>query len=131
MKQIYKTPIRELIREYFDTNHHPSSLEDISKFLESKELKCEFSTVFRQVKSMVKENILREFYLENKSKMYEMATTHNHFHYHIICNNCEKVFCEELKEKEFTSLKSLLKLDKISSALALELKIKGVCIDCK
>jgi Fe2+ or Zn2+ uptake regulation protein len=131
MKQIYKTPIRELIQEYFGTNHHPSSLEDISKFLESKALKCEFSTVFRQVKSMVKENILREFYLENKSKMYEIASHHDHFHYHIICNNCNKVYCEELREKEFTQLKSILKLEKLTVVSELELKIKGVCKDCK
>jgi Fe2+ or Zn2+ uptake regulation protein len=130
MKQTYQTPIRQTILEYFKANHHPSSLEQISAFLETNNNKCEFSTVFRQVKSMVKYNILKEFYLENKSKMYELASHHNHFHYHIICNNCNQVYCEELSQSEFVDLKSMLKLTKLSSIVELELKIKGICSEC-
>jgi Fe2+ or Zn2+ uptake regulation protein len=130
MKQIYQTPIRQLILDYFESNHYPTNLDQLNQYLQTKDLKCEFSTIFRQVKSMVKDGLLREFFLENKSKMYELAEVGDHFHYHIICNLCNQVFCGELKEQEFGGLKQILNIQKLNNISELELKVKGVCKDC-
>jgi Fe2+ or Zn2+ uptake regulation protein len=130
MKQIYKTPIRESIIDYFESHHHPSSLEQICAFLQSQNTICEFSTVFRQVKSMVKSQILTEFFLDDKRKMYELVQTQNHFHYHVICSLCSKVFCEEISDSLYQNLKAILQSPNIHN-LELEIKAKGICMQCE
>jgi Fe2+ or Zn2+ uptake regulation protein len=130
MKQNYQTPIRQLILDYFGANHQPTSLEQIGVYIQSKGLKCEFSTIFRQVKSMVKDGLLKEFFLENKSKMYELVENNQHFHYHTICTSCNKVLCGELEDKDFAQLRQMLDLNKLSKISDFELKVKGVCVEC-
>ena len=79
---------------------------------------------------MVKDGLLKEFFLENKSKMYELAEVGDHFHYHIICNLCSQVFCGELKQTEFDRLKQILNIKKLGQISELELKVKGICETC-
>lgn len=83
------------------------------------------ATVYRTIKSLVEQGILREVHLNKDYSHYELTHAGDN-HQHFMCTNCEKIIPVEVDSKLIAKL-----LPKDIKTEEFELNIKGRCNDCK
>lgn len=105
-KNIYKEKILNLLKK-----HHLLNISDIHKNIKD----ADYSTIFRNVEQLVKENKIKKIIIDKNNTNYESIEED---HYHFICNKCEKI--EEIKEKI-----------KIKNKEITDILIRGYCNKCK
>ncbi|PIR96932.1 MAG: hypothetical protein COT91_04100 [Candidatus Doudnabacteria bacterium CG10_big_fil_rev_8_21_14_0_10_41_10] len=85
------------------------------------------TTVYRQMKKLLRLNIIQEVDFGDRKKRYELATNHHH---HLVCNNCHKIqdvkFENELKQQE-----KLIERNKKFHVTTHTLEFFGLCAKCK
>ena len=105
-KNIYKNKILNLLQK-----HHLLNISDIHKNIKD----ADYSTIFRNVEQLVKENKIKKIIIDKNNTSYENIKED---HYHFICNKCEKI--EEVEEKINLKNKSVT-----------DVLIRGLCEKCK
>ncbi|MGM0413704.1 MAG: Fur family transcriptional regulator [Bacillota bacterium] len=100
-------PRREIFKILLNTSK-PVSANYIHNLLKEKLAKCRLSTVYRNLSTFKKMDIIREINsLNNNKKLYEISLGNKH-HHHLICTKCgemEPLDCplkgyeDELKKK--------------------------------
>lgn len=96
--------IRKLLVEIFTKSQKPVSAVDL---LEEFKVPANKTTVYRELYTLVDQNVLREVDFGDGTKRYELASeTHHH---HLICTSCKRIEDIDLKtdlakdEKEITA----------------------------
>ncbi len=103
----YKNKILSLL-----SKKHLLSVTEIQK-----EVGADFSTVFRNLESLVKEEILRKIVISKDIVMYEKLEGDNHDHF--VCDDCGKVQSLEISHKNI-KIKGLVK----------DVLVRGTCLSC-
>ena len=89
-------------------------------------------TLYRTLKTFIESGLIHEIVMPGdvkklalcKEECHHHEHEHNHQHLHFRCNECDEVFCLELKE--FPSVKfPKFKIDR------LEIQGTGVCVNCR
>lgn len=83
------TPQREQILEFFHEFQDGAHLsaEDLYEILKSKNIKISLATLYRTLKFLSLNGLLRELDFGEDHKHYELASVSNH-HHHLICVKC-------------------------------------------
>ncbi len=105
---VYKNEILDLFKK-----NHLLSISEIQKAIP----KADFSTIFRNIKILIKKNELKEIVINHKETRYELA---RHAHDHFICNDCGDV-----EPVHITLPKGELSSKRIS-----EVTVRGTCSNC-
>ena len=91
-------------------------------------LKKDKATIYRNLKSLIKKNIIREILTDEKT-FYEInCNIHNPIHPHFECTKCKKLFCLKALSAEDTINLSHYTDFEINF---IDIKIKGICDECK
>jgi Fur family transcriptional regulator, ferric uptake regulator len=119
------TPARLGILELLDKSRKPLQTEDIWKKTQKK---FDQATVYRTVKTLTEEGILKQIDFKQGHAYYEVNDKDKH-HHHLVCINCSKVVdieqCDTIK-LEKNALKSL----GFKSVVDHSLEFFGVCSAC-
>jgi Fe2+ or Zn2+ uptake regulation protein len=103
------------------------------KILSAKELqnalKVDKATIYRNIKSLLKKEIIREIKNSKGVGFYEInCKIHNPIHPHFECIICKKIYClKELKSEDAISLSNYSPFE----IKEIEIKFKGICNECK
>ncbi len=90
-------------------------------------LKVDKATIYRNLKSLIKKNIIRK--VSAKKSFYELnCNIHNPIHPHFECIKCNKIYCLKPLSAEDTINISRYTNFEIHS---IDIKIKGTCDECK
>ena len=91
-------------------------------------LNVDKATIYRNLKSLLKKNIIREILTDEKS-FYEIdCNIHNPIHPHFECVKCKKIYClKPLSAQDTINLSHYTDFE-INS---IEITIKGICNECK
>jgi Fur family ferric uptake transcriptional regulator len=68
----------------------PLTVHELQELASRKVEQLGMATVYRAVKSMLEEGVIRKVEIPEKALHYEMADLHHHHHFY--CENCERVF---------------------------------------
>jgi len=92
-------------------------------------LKVDKATIYRNIKNLLKKEIIREIKSSEGAGFYEInCKIHNPVHPHFECKICKKIYClEPLKAEDVISLSNYtnFEIEKI------DIKFKGICDECK
>lgn len=125
-KNIRPTPFRENVLTIFKDSAYALSLQNI----EDKLNEHDRITLYRTLKTFKEKGVIHEIALPNEAIKYAMCENscsdenHIHNHIHFKCNNCEEVFCKDVKELPQISIPNF-------SITELEISAKGICENCK
>ena len=81
--------VRNVILESLSKNKRPLSVFDLQELLKTKKLLVNKTTVYRELSSLKKEEVILELQLKGNKRWYELSAR-NH-HHHIICVRCDRV----------------------------------------
>lgn len=96
-----RTKLRLALGHIFHESKTPLSAIDIQKKLLSKNIKVNKTSIYRELKFLTKNFILKEVQIDGISTKYEF-NTNNHKSY-LICANCNKIIPFEIDNKSFNS----------------------------
>ncbi|MDQ5883355.1 MAG: hypothetical protein QG654_268 [Patescibacteria group bacterium] len=78
---------------------------------------ADFSTVFRNLESLVKEEKIKKIFISKDSVMYEKSTDNSHDHF--VCDDCGKVESLEISHKNI----------KVKGSVK-DILVRGTCAGC-
>lgn len=114
-----KSKNREKLIALFKKEHLLSA-HDCHKKLKGMDL----ATTYRNIKQLLEHGIIKEVYICNFEKFYEINNTS---HQHLVCKNCGKIESIEITD---TALSKLLKTENFQIE-DIQLNIAGKCKNCK
>ena len=122
----------EKLKNLKKTEYKIALLLSEKQLLSAKELqdflKKDKATIYRNLKSLIKKNIIREILTDEKT-FYEInCNIHNPIHPHFECIKCKKLFCLKALSAEDTINLSHYTDFEINF---IDIKIKGICDECK
>lgn len=79
--------------------------------------KADFSTIFRNIETMVKNGEIKKIFINHKETRYELA---DHAHNHFICNDCG-----DIESLHITLSKTELRAKNVS-----DITVRGTCNNC-
>jgi len=91
------TPVRKGILDILEEKNTPLTIVEIQGFLKEKELFPNKTTLYRQMETLIENNIIESVSLKNAVVHYEKKTSHHH---HFFCNDCEDIVCIESEDFE-------------------------------
>ena len=107
-----RTPVyQKEILAIFD-KHHLLTIADLEKLVP----KADYSTLFRNIKTLVKSGVLKQVAVDKNKIFYEHA---DHQHDHLVCKDCGKVEAVHLPRP------------KGAKFVISEIVAHGECADCK
>ena len=115
------------------TEYKIALLLEENKLLSAKELQnfleIDKATVYRNIKNLIKKNIIREIKNSNGVSFYELSCkVHFPIHPHFECNLCKKIFClKPFNAEDILSLSNYSEYE----IKEIEVKFKGICNECK
>lgn len=133
LKEKYKTKQRARIIEYLKENQNSNvTADDILKhFSKDNNDRIGKATVYRNLNSLVEENIIKKYMLEDRNcSCYQFVENkHCEEHFHLKCEKCDKIIhleCEEFNNIQTHILKKHnFEIDKCKTVLY------GICDECK
>lgn len=96
------TEQRKAIRQAFDRTNRPLSVQEVLEEAQKQLPGVGIATVYRNLKQMLKDEILKQVELPGESSRYELADLEHHHHF--FCRSCERVFDFNACMKEVESL---------------------------
>ncbi len=123
------TEVRRIMIEFFFRKNAPLSALDIQTELERRGHKSNKTTVYRQLATLLKYNLLHEVRLRDRTLRYELTTENDH-HHHLVCVRCKKItdinFKDDLdRQEKIIAQKKKFKVTHHS------LEFFGLCSDCQ
>ncbi len=100
------------------------SAKELQKFLN-----IDKATVYRNIKSLLEKNVIREIKNSKGVGFYEInCKTHNPIHPHFECIVCKKIYClKPLKSEDALNIANYSPFE----IKEIEIKFKGICDECK
>ena len=117
------TPQRLCILEVLKSYGH-ATLEDIEKFTKTKFPTLSLSTIYRNLKEMLKKGLISEVKLANKKDYYEID---KNSHAHLVCTKCGKIEDFSINTDEIISKMQLLTTNKIYNTT---ISFDTICKEC-
>ena len=120
---------RKLILDAVSELGH-ARIKDISKYLEAKSYNVSLATIYRNVDSLVNDDLLKKVTLNLKEDYYEIkneVASHTHDKYNFICEKCGKIIDVAPKfndQKEYVD-------DLGNLVTSIAVTYYGICKDCK
>lgn len=115
--------LNQIICEFIKTKHTPVNFGEISDLLLSKKLSPNKTTIYRNLEKLAKENYIKKVVLSDQKQYWEInQCSQNHQHYHLICQNCEKIECKEMTN--FNLPNDNFQINKA------EINFFGICNNC-
>lgn len=134
----YKTKQKDLILEFIKSKKsgHISAENIIDHFKKLAEkdssISVSKSTVYRALDAMCKDGILTKYVIDEKQgACYSLNDSHceSHNHYHLRCNECDKVF--HVDGKDFDEMSSRIKKEVGFDIDTTKTVLYGTCEKCK
>lgn len=117
------TPQRLCILEVLKTYGH-ANLEDIEKFTKLKFPTLSLSTIYRNLKEMLKKGLISEVKIANKKDYYEIEKDS---HAHLLCTQCGQIEDFKIDTNDMINKVQLLTTNKICNAT---ISFDTICKDC-
>jgi len=117
------TPQRLCILEVLKEYGH-ATLEDIEKYTKEKFPTLSLSTIYRNLKEMLKKGLISEVKLTNKKDYYEIEKDS---HAHLLCTNCGKIEDFKIDTNELISKIQPLTNNKLCNVT---LSFDTICKEC-
>lgn len=127
-KGFRETPLRTALLEVLIKEHGPLSVQDIATKLKGKGLTPNATTLYRQLDTLVSNDIVELVVLDPKVQLFEIKHDHHH---HFVCEGCSEVqdvHSEEI-ERAFSRFESELERKGLSIKKH-ELTFMGECQSC-
>ncbi len=122
------TPIRRALIAIFNAAHNPVTPQQLLAELLRKNLLANKTTVYRQLETLVKYNIVHEVHFADRITRYELTSETGH-HHHLVCVECGRIedisFPTDLREYE----KAIRRKSKFT-VLQHSLEFFGLCQHC-
>lgn len=83
------TKVRKNIIAYFIASISPISAIDIIEKLKNEGNPVNKTTVYRELDFLLKEELIKEVFIDGNTKLYELSSLDHH--HHLVCINCKKV----------------------------------------
>jgi Fe2+ or Zn2+ uptake regulation protein len=123
------TQVRKSLLKLLSKNKEPISVQEILADFLKENLVVNKTTVYRQISSLLKDSVVREIRLNDRSVRYELVDKDDH-HHHLVCLKCKKIeeisFKEDLERQE-----RIIAQDKKFKVLSHTLEFFGVCSKCQ
>lgn len=114
---------KAILEELRKNKRHPSA-EDLYLFLKKKFPRIGIATIYRNLRMMTKEGLVKEIKLQGGLLRYD-GDIQNHMHF--LCKKCEKIYDLPLKYTKHLIKDSSLKKFFIESV---DINLTGLCWDC-
>ncbi len=89
-KNLRSTPLRTEILSILDSQATPMTVSEIQKILNTKGMSPNKTTVYRQMETLITNNMIQKFSLRDGVVHYEIQKLHHH---HFVCRDCERITC--------------------------------------
>lgn len=122
LKEAIMTKYGKLIYEIIEKSHTHLSAEEIFLELKKQEPKVVLATIYNNLNSLCKENIIRKLSVEGSVDKYDVTTKHDH----LVCSKCGK-----LLDMTFEDITSTLEKQLGCKIESYDLKVFYTCKDCK
>lgn len=122
------TPVRRHMLALFKDAHEPLSAQDIIVALGKIKIRCNRTTVFRELNTLHEQGVLRTADFGDGVRRYE-ANAGPH-HHHFLCTECKRVTDINLKNDLDTEERLLEKIHNITIR-SHSLEFFGVCATCR
>ncbi len=119
---------RETILDLVIKNNKPLSYFDLQKLLSKKKLLVNKTTVYRELKFLKEQKVIKELQFNDGIKYYEI--TPKEHHHHIVCNECETIDHIELKKDLEETEKQIAKNNNFK-VFDHSLEFYGLCQKCQ
>lgn len=86
----YRTRQRQAIQRVFRTSGRPLTAAEVMEEASAEVPKLGIATVYRALRQMVDEGVLRQIEVPGTTPHYESAALKHHHHF--VCERCERVF---------------------------------------
>lgn len=124
-----RTPVRNGVIELLAKARRPQSVQELLAGLPEG---TDVVTVYRTLNTLVEKNLARRIRSEDRSWLFELATTgkeSDHVHAHFVCDNCGTVEClPDVSVPALTPRSA--KLDKGYEVTKQDLTLHGTCPKC-
>ena len=123
---IKKTPARSAITEFLSSSSLPVDVEQVIKFLRSKNLNTNKVTVYRIIEFMLKNGIVNRLEFGEGKYRYELQKNHHH---HLICQNCGEI--EDAEGNFVEEIENEIRVKKGFLVKSHSLEFFGLCKNCQ
>ncbi len=121
-----KTPARLAINGFLSNSKIPVDVEQIIKYLRSKQLDTNKVTVYRNLDFLFKNKIIERVEFGEGKYRYELKKNHHH---HLICTNCGKI--QDVETNAVEKLEKQIQEDKRFKVQSHSLEFFGLCANCQ
>lgn len=125
----YSRQREEIIKVVKDLYTHPTA-EDIYMIVKAKDTSVSRSTVYRNLRLLVENNIINKITMLDRPDRYDYIRKENENHNHAICTKCGKVFDFEY-DFEYERLKNIVLKQTGIEISKKGIAIEGICNSCK
>jgi Fe2+ or Zn2+ uptake regulation protein len=116
--------IANTIQEFIQFQNTPTDYSDIETCLLKSKPKTNKTTIYRNLEKLEKEGLIKKVILSDHKQYWELAQTNpEQQHFHLICQKCEKIECQELDSELAFKLINF-------KVLKTELNLYGFCQNC-
>lgn len=123
------TNVRKQLLAIFVAAENPLTPIELQQRLVKRHLPSNKTTIYRQLETLVKYNIIQEVQLADRTKRYELASGEDH-HHHLVCLSCgtidEVSFKDDLERQE-----RLIRSQKKFKIVRHMLEFFGYCARCQ
>lgn len=123
------TKVRTQIVELFTKSNLPLSAQEILEDLETRGLKVNKTTVYREIDFLTAQKIIKDLDFGDGKKRFELYDDSKH-HHHIICLNCKAIEDVDLK-LDLQDEENRISKQKNFQVLNHSLEFFGLCSNCK
>lgn len=125
----YSRQREEIVKVVKELYTHPTA-EDIYMIVKAKDTSVSRSTVYRNLRLLVDNNIINKITMLDRPDRYDYIREENHDHNHAICTKCGKVFDFEY-DFEYEKLKDIIFRQTGIEISKKGIAIEGICNCCK
>jgi Fur family ferric uptake transcriptional regulator len=123
------TPIRTNLLKILAKIKKPLTTQELLSALETKGLKANKTTIYRQLESLKESNVVNEVHFNDRNIRYELNHKETH-HHHLVCIKCKKV--EDITLPEDLHHQEQMVLEKNNfKVLQHFLEFFGLCKKCQ
>lgn len=124
-----KSKLRDSIICVLRLQKAPISAQEILDKVVDKDLAPNKTSVYRELETLLRENILREVSLMDGKKRYELSSAQDEDHSHLVCTECGQIQCLEL-DHGLSTVET-----QIQNRLGFKIKNRileffGLCLNC-
>lgn len=128
MERTRNTKQKQHILNILSTAKGPMSINEIYTCCIETYPKIAKSTIYRNIDSLIKQNLIDKYYLQENEMFYQIKNTSSEHKHYVICNSCKKMF--DLPICPIHDIQSCLK-EYDFTVTDHYIQISGQCKDCK